>query len=240
MGAYRQVLRHSPANGSAREELAQACLLAERPQEAAEEYRILSESGLAGNRFLGCLGDARLMAGDASGATAAYRKMVTAHPDSIRVLYHLARLYESEGFKEQALAAYRRLRADGPWRSEAGWRAAALLAERGDSEQAEQLLRAVLAAEADNRPALWGLGRLLAVGGRYEQALPFFERLQHMNPEDYRPYFFLGKLYFRLQREEEAERAYEKYQIKKRRAELKPSAEENLDAVLRQFGELGE
>ena len=240
IGAYRAVLRRSPVGGSAREELAQACLLAERPREAAAEYRILSEGGPDGDRFLGRLGDARLMAGDASGATAAYRQMVTAHPDSIRVLYHLARLYESEGFKEEALAAYRRLQAAGPWRAEARWRAAALLAERGEVEEAERLLRAVLAAEVDNSPALWGLGRLLAVGGRYGQALPLFERLRDMDPQDYRPYFFLSKLYFRLQREEEAERAYEKYQIAKRQAEMKQSAEENLDAVLRQFGELGE
>ena len=114
------------------------------------------------------------------------------------------------------------------------------MAERGEVEEAERLLRAVLAAEADNSPALWGLGRLLAVGGRYGQALPLFEHLRDMDPQDYRPYFFLSKLYFRLQREEEAERAYEKYQIAKRQAEMKQSAEENLDAVLRQFGELGE
>lgn len=240
IGAYRAVLRQSPVNGNAREELAQACLLAERPREAAAEYRILSEGEPGGDRFLGRLGDARLMAGDASGATAAYRQMVTAHPDSIRVLYHLARLYESEGFKEEALAAYRRLRTAGPWRVEAGWRAAALLAERGEVEEAERLLRAALAAEENNSPALWGLGRLLAVGGRYGQALPLFERLRDMDPQDYRPYFFLSKLYFRLQRKEEAEQAYEKYQIEKRRAEMKQSAEENVDAVLRQFGELGE
>ena len=240
IGAYRESLRQGVDSSNTREELAEAYLLAERPREAAAEYQLLSGAGSDGDLLLGRLGDARLMAGDASGALAAYDEMVAAHPDSVRVLYHLARLYESEGFKAEALDAYGRLRDHAPWRLEARWRAAALLAERGELEAAEHLLRAVLAMAADNSPALWGLGRMMAVGGRYEEALPIFERLRDMDPQDYRPYFFLSKLYFRLERVAEAERAFAKYQIGKRRAEMVQSVEENVDSVLRQFGEMGE
>jgi hypothetical protein len=61
--------------------------------------------------------------------------------------------------------------------------------------------------------------------------------LKVLDPDDYRTYFFLSKLYFRLQREDEAEKAFNDYQLGKRRAEMKESVEEDLEGVLRQFGE---
>ncbi len=106
----------------------------------------------------------------------------------------------------------------------------------GDSGKAEALLESVLAEEPDSRPGLMGLGRLLAIDGRYAKALPLFEKLELLEPDDYRTHFFLSKIYFRLGRESEAERAFEKYHLGKRRAEIKHSVEEDLEGILRQFG----
>ncbi|NKB69125.1 MAG: tetratricopeptide repeat protein [Candidatus Latescibacteria bacterium] len=236
---YEQVVRLQPADRESKVKLARIYLQAERPRRAAQMYEILSRDDTE-NLFLGRLGDALLMAGDSPGALRAYEAMSVAHPDSGRVLYNLARLYESEGFKEEALGAYRQLGLHAQWGIEAHWRAAALLAERGDREEAEELLGAALAVEPDNRPVLWGLGRLLAVDGRYAEALTVFENLRDLDPENYQTYFFLSKLYFRLGLNAEAEGAYETYQIEKKRAEIRQSVEENLDSVMRQFGELGE
>jgi tetratricopeptide (TPR) repeat protein len=217
--------------------LAATLLRAELPDEAIAELVLLRDGLHDGSRFYGMLGDARLMAGDVQGAVEEYEAAESASPDSGRAVFHLARLYESTGFINEAIDYYQRSRVHKQWRQESGWRAAALLAGNGAVDQAEALLRVVLAENADNRSALMGLGRLLAIADRYAAALPYFERLQVLDPDDYRTYFFLSKLYFRLQREAEAEKAFNSYQLGKRRAEMKESVEEDLEGVLRQFGE---
>ncbi len=237
IAADRAVLQVDPANQVIREALATTLLRAELPDEAIAELVSLRDGLHDGARFHGMLGDARLMAGDVRGAIEDYKTAEAVSPDSGRVVYHLARLYESTGFTAEAIECYQRLRVHQQWRQESGWRAAALLADRGLVDQAETLLRAVLAENADNPPALMGLGRLLAIAERYAAALPYFERLRVLNPDDYRTYFFLSKLYFRLQREAEAEKAFNSYQLGKRRAEMKESVEEDLEGVLRKFGE---
>ena len=237
IAAARAVLQVEPANQVVREALAATLLRAELPDEAIAELVLLRDGLRDGARFYGMLADARLMAGDVDGAVEDYKTAEAVSPDSGRVVYHLARLYESTGFNAEAIECYQRLRVHQQWRQESGWRAAALLADRGSVDQAETLLRAVLAENADNRPALMGLGRLLAIADRYAEALPYFERLKVLDPDDYRTYFFLSKLYFRLQREDEAEKAFNDYQLGKRRAEMKESVEEDLEGVLRQFGE---
>ena len=235
--AYRTALKISPDQHAWREALAGILLRAELPNEAIEELQVLVDQKSDGRRLLGVLGDARLMANDTAGAIEDYSAMIAVAPDSARVLYHLARLYQDAGFKAEALASYQRLRDHSGWRIEAGWRAAALLAELGDSGKAEALLESVLAEEPDSRPGLMGLGRLLAIDGRYAKALPLFEKLELLEPDDYRTHFFLSKIYFRLGRESEAERAFEKYHLGKRRAEIKHSVEEDLEGILRQFGD---
>ena len=237
IAADRAVLQADPANQVVRESLAATLLRAELPDEAIAELVLLRDGLPDGTRFYGMLGDARLMAGDVRGAIEDYEAAESASPDSGRAVFHLARLYESTGFINEAIDCYQRSRVHEQWRQESGWRAAALLADRGAVDQAETLLRAVLAENADNRPALMGLGRLLAIAERYAAALPYFERLQVLDPDDYRTYFFLSKLYFRQQREVEAEKAFNSYQLGKRRAEMKESVEEDLEGVLRQFGE---
>ena len=237
IAADRAVLQADPANSVVRESLAATLLRAELPDEAIAELVLLRDGLHDGARFHGMLGDARLMAGDVQGAVEEYEAAESASPDSGRIVYHLARLYESTGFINEAIDCYQRLRVHKQWRQESGWRAAALLAGSGAVDQAEALLRVVLAENADNRSALMGLGRLLAIADRYAAALPYFERLQVLDPDDYRTYFFLSKLYFRLQREAEAEKAFNSYQLGKRRAEMKESVEEDLEGVLRQFGE---
>jgi len=235
--AYRVALKISPDRHAWREALAGVLVRAELPNEAIEELQVLVDQKSDGRRLLGILGDARLMANDTAGAIEEYSAMIAVAPDSARVLYHLARLYQDAGFKAEALASYQRLRDHSGWRIEAGWRAAALLAELGNYGQAEAQLESVLAEEPDSRPALMGLGRLLAIDGRYAKALPLFEKLELLEPDDYRTHFFLSKIYFRLGRESEAERAFEKYHLGKRRAEIKHSVEEDLEGILRQFGD---
>ena len=117
------------------------------------------------------------------------------------------------------------------------WRSAVLLVERGERQAAEEALNAVLAMDPDQPSALWELGKLLAVDERFVEALSVFERLRDIEPDGYRAHFFLGKLYYRVGRLEEAEAARRLFETRKRRAEVQQAMEDDLNAVLRQFGE---
>ena len=235
--AYRVALDVRPDEHTLREALATVLLRAELPSEAMEELLVLVEQMPDGERLRGVLGDARLMGGDSAGAMKEYSRMTIAEPDSARVLYNLSRLYEETGSKVEAIEGYQRLRDHAEWRVEAGWRAAVLMSDIGEIEAAEDLLELVLAEEPVNREALMGLGRLHAVAGRYSDALIHFEKLMLLEPDDYRIQFFLSKIYFRLGRESEADKAFEKYHHGKRRAEIKHTVEEDLEGILRQFGD---
>ncbi len=220
-----------------RAEQARAYMLADMPREAAKEYQALSDGDPKGDRWLGVLGDARLLMGDVEGALEAYREALVSHPDSARVRYGLARLCESVGRLDEALEAYSLLSAHSAWSVEAGWRSAVLLVERGERQAAEEALNAVLAMDSDQPSALWELGKLLAVDERFVEALSVFERLRDIEPDGYRAHFFLGKLYYRVGRLEEAEAARRLFETRKRRAEVQQAMEDDLNAVLRQFGE---
>jgi len=220
-----------------RAEQANAYMLADMPREAARKYEALVTKDPAGDRWLGVTGDARLLMGDIEGALVAYRDALASDPDSTRVRYSLARLCASVGRIDEALEAYELLRTHPDWRVEAGWRSAALLVERGEKATAEAALNTVLAIEADHVPALWELGKLLAVEERFEEALSIFERLRDLEPGGFRAHFFLGKLYFRVGRTEEAEISRRLFETRKRRAEVQQAMEDDLNAVLRQFGE---
>ncbi len=235
--AYQQALAVD-ANDVTRLQLAQAYLLYERPLQAIEQYDILLRDS---NRtdMLGLIGDARLMLGQIEEAQSAYEQMVEQAPDSARVQYNLARLYQEQGREGDALAAYAQLRDRQAWRVEASWRAASLLLGRTPApyEEAEELLADALAADPDNEQVRWLWGRALIGLERFADAVGVYENLRAINAEDYRPHFFLAKLYYRLGKKDEADAAYAAYQTLKRQMEVKQSVEEDLNAVLRQLGE---
>ena len=205
----------------------------ERAAEAGALYEVLLAAGEPWEGLWGRLGDARLVAGDAEGAAAAYRKMLAAAPDSARVRYSLAQLWAEQGQRREAIAEYRQLVENPAWADEAGQRLADLLLEAGEVVEAEQLLRDLLERQPEARSALWSLGGLLFRAERYSESLVCFERLRALDREDYRVYFLLAKLYGRTGREAEGLEALAAYERGRRTAQVHERMEEEIEELLR-------
>ena len=232
IGAYRALLRQWPEEARARRGLADQYLAVGRAAEAGALYEALLAEGEPWEGLWGRLGDARLVAGDAEGAAAAYRTMLAEVPDSARVRYNLARLYAEEGQRRAAIAEYRQLLENPAWADEAGQRLADLLLDAGAVVEAEQLLRDLLERRPEARSALWSLGGLLFRAERYRESLVCFERLRALDPEDYRVYFLLAKLYGRTGREAEGMKALAAYERGRRTAQVHERMEEEIEGLL--------
>ena len=231
IGTYRSLLERWPEQRRVHMVLGDHYMMAQRPRQALEHYEALTAEGKFAE-VLGRLGDARLMNGNRTGAKLAYRQLVEERPDSSRVRYQLARLCAAEGEIEEAVAAYRRLVEEPAWEVRAGVELAQLLVGREEWDEAEGLLAKILAETPEAQAALWTLGALLFRQERYVEALEPFERLGELTPNDYRVDAMLSKLYGRLGREQEAHRAFARYQEGKAQAEIRQRLEVEKNALL--------
>ena len=262
IGVYRALLQRWPDRDRARLALGDCYIMAEQAAAAAAVYQGMLAAGGDRPELLGRLGEARWSSDDPQGAIAAYREMLEVRPEDGQVLYRLARMYEAEGLYREATDAYRQLLEEPDWAVEASLRLAELLIEidrvggllgreresgsrlenlpleAQDLAAAEGLLRESLRLEPDSRPALWGLGKMLYWLGRDREALVYVERLRLLEPEDYRIYFFLSKLYGPLGRTAEAQEAFASFQKLRRQAEIQHRVETETGALIKNI--LGE
>ena len=259
IGAYRTLLERWPSEVRAREMLGMHLMKTGQAVAAERVYRTLLDQGGDPALLLGRLGDARSQASDYQGAVQAYGDLLALCPDSSRVRYRLARIYETEGRFDEAIGAYSQLLGDEHWAREAGLRLVDLLIEierisgqlgsekevdwweekksiaRKEVQQVEMLFAEVLAKRPDSIADLWGLGKLLFWQGRYLEALDQVERLSVLVPGDYRVHFFLSKLHDLLGQEEKALDALEEYHREKRRAEIDERVKTERDVLLKQL-----
>lgn len=221
---YQQFLRFYPDAVPVRFLLANACLRARRYEEAIAVYEGLVPQRPQWADLFGRLGYAYLMAERPEQATAAYRQALALRPDSTQVRYQLARLYQTRGQLDSALAEYRTLLEQEPALAEYHFHLADLLIEQEEvgkrtiyldqtsrTRAAEEHLRLALRLAPDSLHALWSLGALVARQKRYVEAIELFERILASSPQDYQAHLFLGHLYQRTGRPQEAEMHFARY-----------------------------
>ena len=264
IGAYQDLLARWPPERRARQALGDQYMRGGQAAAAAAVYAELLVAGEDSTLLLGRLGDALGASGNLQGARRAYREMLEVSPDSGRVRYQLARIYEAGGLTREAIGAYCHLLRDSTWAEEAalrlvdllieidrvsgrlgteretGWWQEEGLIENGDLVAVERLLQKAHMTRPGSAAVLWGLSRILYWQGRNTEALPLVERLRELEPEDYRVYFFLSKLYGSLGRKEAAQNAFKGYQREKRRAEIHQRVEVERDVLLKEVSGEGQ
>jgi putative thioredoxin len=115
-------------------------------------------------------GEARLAAGDSTGAEAAFRQALERDARQPHALVGLARRHGERGEVSEALSLLERVAPSGPVAREAE-RLAAELRTRADGSGDEAALRARVNADPNDLDARLALGRVLAAHGRHEEAL---------------------------------------------------------------------
>ena len=213
--------------------LAESYLRAGRAEEAAAIYADLvakeNEPTLAGR-----LGDARAAQGALEDAIAAYQTVVAVWPDSHRVRFQLARIWEQQAALDSAAVHYGIIVGLAEWEGLVGWRLAQVLGrmEKDNLGRIEKLLRDVLADHPDSAPALLCMAGLLHRTGRHQEALMHLQRIAAMHPDEHRAYGLMESVYRAMGQPEEAGRAAELYREKRLRQRADRRVLGNLEALL--------
>ena len=213
--------------------LAESYLRAGGAEEAAAIYADLvaqeNDPILAGR-----LGDARAAQGALDDAIAAYQTVLAVWPDSHRVRFQLARVWEKQSALDSAAVHYGIIVGLAEWERLVGWRLAQVLGrmEKDNLGRIERLLRDVLADYPDSTPALLCMAGLLHRTGSNEEALMHLQKIAAMHPDEYRAYGLLESVYHAMGRPEEAGRAAELYREKRLRQRADRRILGNLEALL--------
>lgn len=211
--------------------MAEAYLRAGRADRAEAVFAELAEhEPWVGGR----LGDVRAMQGNIEAAIAAYQQVLTTWPDSHRVRFNLAQIWESTAQLDSAAAHYGVLAGVEVGGAEAGWRLARVMGrmERNNLGQIEEVLRAVLERQPDSLPTTLCLAGLLHRTGRDAEALGYLQALSEKSPEDYRVYGLMAPVYEAMGRSAKAAEADELYREKRRHQQVDRRMRGDLEAML--------
>lgn len=220
-GVFGQLAQQRPQDTHAQVWQGRYLMAGGRAAEAEQCFRLALARGAERGEVLGQLGDALGAQGDLAGSIEVFSACLEARPDSHRVRFQLAVALGEDGHATSAEVHYRRLLQVTGWEVRAGWRLAELLATNETRRgEAEALLRQALSKSPNLRPALWRLARLLHEAGRHEEALVPLERLQALNPQDYRAYHLLASVYEHLGQSHLAADSYLTYERLQRQATI--------------------
>lgn len=247
---YQQFLRIHPEETSVRFLQGNSYLLARRYEEAIAIYEAIAPLRPDWAALHGRLGYAHLMADQPTQAIAAYRRTLELNPDSTLVRYQLARLYENEEDLEAAVEELRILLEQKPDEPEYYIRLADLLIKwEGDGKEtinlaqtprtreAEKHLSQAIHLDPDALHPRWSLGILLARQKRYTESIEPFERILELAPMDYQANLFLGHLYKRTGRSDEAEELFLRYSQAEREQRIQKTAKKEFEKQMeRVFG----
>ena len=81
----------------------------------------------------------------------------------------------------------------------------------------------------------WSLGMLYARQASYPEAIPLFEKLIEIAPLDFQVHLFLGHLYTRTGRQDEADAQFETYSRNKRAHHLQKTARREFEAQIEEI-----
>jgi tetratricopeptide (TPR) repeat protein len=155
------------------------------------------------------LGSLRAETGRSAEAIAAFRRSLSAQPNSMQALLGLARAFAASGQVSEAETTYRRAIELQPsfWASYN--ELAAFYSERGDYARAAQMFRRVTELTPDNAMAFSNLGGALSLMGRFANALEAYRASLALAPTDV-AYSNLGTTQFLLGDYQESARSFEK------------------------------
>jgi tetratricopeptide (TPR) repeat protein len=228
---YRELIVAHEGDRASKMAMAESYLRAGRADRAEVVFAELAEHE---PWMVGRLGDARAMQGNLEEAIAAYQHVLTTWPDSHRVRFNLAQVWETTSQLDSAAAHYGVLAGVEVWGGEAGWRLAKVMGrmERDNLGQIEGVLRAVLERHPDTPPAALCLAGLLHRTGRDAGALSYLQALSKRSPDDYRVYGLMARVYEAMGRDAEAAKADEFYRKKRRHQQVDRRVRGDLEAML--------
>ena len=228
---YSQLLQAHGDNWKIRGALAEAHFRAGRADRAEGIWAALAELE---PQPRGRLGDARAMQGDFEGALAVYRQVLAVQPDSHRVRFNVAQIWEARSQLDSAAVQYSALAEIEAWGMEAGWRLAKVMGrmQRDNLGQIEAVLRDLLARHPQLPPAALCLAGLLHRTGRDTEALGHLQDLSTRYPDDYRVSGLMAEVYEALGRDEEAARADGLSRARRRHEQVDRRVRGELEAVL--------
>lgn len=154
-----------------------------------------------------------------------FKKVTAANPGFLRAWDNLGLSYEGTGQLDEAVESYRRAnelnRKQAPPSPWPPLNMGILLTKMDQLKEADELLREAVRYDAKLAAAHYRLGVNLHKLDRKDEALRELTRATELAPEDPEPYYILGQIYRSQGKVEEADKAYDKFRVlkKKRRGE---------------------
>ncbi len=213
---YRKYLEFYPDSVGVRLLQGNAYVESRRYEDAIAAYEEITTIQPHWAAGWGRLGYAYSLVGQFKRATESYRRTLEINPDSSLVRYHLALLLQRQDHTEAAIKEYHALLQKDPDNPEFHTHLANLLIKKEEAgkevffaksaaiQTAESHLRQAVQQREDYAYARLSLGLVLSRQKRYAEAIEEFEKVLELTPDDYQVHSYLGNLYKRLGKEQEA------------------------------------
>ncbi|MBN2085557.1 MAG: tetratricopeptide repeat protein [Anaerolineales bacterium] len=185
--------------------LAQAAEHENRPKDAADYYRLLSERETGDPAILLALAQASFRAGDSDQAQQAAEQTLALQPECGQAHAVLGLVELKKGEEEKAFASLQKATRLAP-ATAAPWKALAEMhSGKGNREAAATTLRAGIESASDPAELLLALGRTLFEEGRMREAATTLQRALDLRPEDTEILFALAETALGMQQPSQAE-----------------------------------
>jgi len=203
--AFQRVLELAPASSAAQMQLATLYLDHRHDSKAAMELLgPLRKSQPTSGRIQFLVGEAKLLAGDVSGASAEIAPLAKANPSSPDVQALLARLYLAKDDRANARSTFNHVLALQPDSVMALNGLVTLDIVEKKPADARARIEAALAKNANNPPLLFLAGSSYATMGDFERAEPLLLKHVELVPDDMSAYARLVEIYLRQSRLDQA------------------------------------
>jgi tetratricopeptide (TPR) repeat protein len=208
-GAIRtaqQLLELEPASVEGRLALANACFMAQRPQDALREADAVLKVDPAQAAALKLKGNIEYLTGNLDGALATFVTLLDKHPEDEEGPYMLGRIYYQEGRVDHATGQFQRVLKLNPKSYKAFDNLGLCYQALGDTELATRyFLTAIKLVDKDHPEYDWpyaNLASLLLDKGDAEKAFAFASKAADRNPNSARNFYLGGKALSKLGRNE--------------------------------------
>jgi tetratricopeptide (TPR) repeat protein len=233
---YRESLKRGPANPDLLNRLGQALMDMGRTEEAVRTFQQAAGLPRPAIESYYLLGQASLQSGNPAQAKESFRQAIALQPDHTQAFFglytaclRLGQTEEAGRHREQFQkleAVDRRALTDRSAQQDTLtglplvrktvartlFGAGQIYRTHGQTEKAAELFRQAAALDADSPPYRAALEALYVQRNALAEGVSVFEQLAREQPENSLNYYFLGRLYMRLQQFEPSERAYRKVQ----------------------------
>ncbi len=234
---YRRMLAAEPNDYRALHLLGVVCHQTRRVPEAVDYLERAAALKADAAPIHESLGAARLAAGEADRAIAAYRRALELAPGSPGALNGLGVALKTQGHLEEAIDCYQQAVARQPKMAEAHNNLGNALVQNGQADEALACYRQAIVLVPDYVDAHANLGNALRELGRLDEAISAYNRAVELRPSHTQALNNLGVVYRTLG---QFDRAAECYQRVLQFAPKFFQAQVNLGNVLKELGRLDE